>query len=240
MLGWFKAPEVKNFLKVDVHSHLLPGLDDGVKNMDESLAILKSLKALGFDKIITTPHIISGYYPNNPRNIAESLALLKKALSANDIDLKVEAAAEYYVDEHFLKLVEKKDELATFTGNHILIETGFMTKPVFLKEIISQLLINGYQPILAHPERYVYFQQDYEAVEDLRTTGIKFQLNALSVLGYYSREAKKLATYLISQGMVELIGSDIHNEKQLQAYKTALRHRLFQQCGQLPLLNNAL
>lgn len=154
------------------------------------------------------------------------------------IDIK--SAAEYFVDENFFAQVNANEDFLTFGDNHLLIETGFMNKPIFFEEMVFTLKSNGYKPVLAHPERYIYLQEDEGLVNKLIDIGLLFQINVTSLTGYYSKAAKKLATYLIKNGMIHLLGSDIHNRKQLQAYKKAMKLKIVQECRQLPLINYAL
>ncbi len=240
MLNWFKKSSPDNFLTVDIHSHLLPGLDDGVQSLDESLAIIRKLKSLGFKKIITTPHVITDYYPNTPQIILTALEALEKALVENKIDIKIEAAAEYFVDEYFLDQINSGQELLTFGDKYLLMETGFINKPLFLEDVIFSLASRGFKPVLAHPERYHYLQEDYALAAGLKDKGLLFQTNVMSLHGYYSSESKELSAHLIHHGMVDFLGSDIHNLRHLDRYINTMDKKLFQKCRQLPLLNNAL
>ena len=240
MFNWFQSAKFENFLEIDIHSHLLPGIDDGVQTIDESIDIIKFFESLGYKKLITTPHILSGYYPNTPDIISKKLHELKDAVDKRNIEIEIEAAAEYFLDEQFVKSLRNNEKLLTFGDNYILLETGFMNKPVFLNDVIFELQAQGYKPVLAHPERYVYFQEDYESVETLSSLGILFQLNALSLKGYYSSNAKRLAEHLMKDHMIKFIGSDVHNMKQMLVYKSLVKTRKFQQCRQLDLLNSAL
>lgn len=238
MFSWLK-PE-SNFLEVDLHSHLIPDIDDGVKSWDESLSILSQLHELGYNKVITTPHIIQNYYPNTPDKIRRGVVELNKKIAAIDLSISVEAGAEYYVDDHFAKQVKNKQELLSFGDRYILIETPFMNKPLFLEETIFNLQANGFKPILAHPERYTYLQNNLELVHSLTSLGLFMQVNISSLTGYYSKEAQKLAKYLIDTNQIHFLASDIHNQKHLNQVKKAVKSKLFQRCRQLQLLNSTL
>ena len=161
-MGWLdflkkKPAEVErldlSWLQVDMHSHLIPGIDDGSKSMEESLGLIQRLAEYGLRKIITTPHIMSEYYRNTPEIIRMGLEDLKKAVSASKIQIEIEAAAEYYMDEIFLEKVKGGEEILSFGGGYILVETGFINKPQMLLDIIFHLEMAGFKPILAHPER---------------------------------------------------------------------------------------
>jgi len=145
-----------SWLEVDMHSHLIPGIDDGSKSMEESLELIKRLSSYGLQKIITTPHVMSEYYKNTPEIISMGLEDLRKAVKAEGISIEIEAAAEYYIDEILLEKIKDGKSLLTFGEKYILVETGFINKPQMLLETMFQLEMSGYKPILAHPERYQY------------------------------------------------------------------------------------
>lgn len=240
MIKWFRKVPASNFLTTDVHSHLIPGIDDGSKTLDESLYILNELSILGFRKVITTPHIISNHYANTPEIIREGLNSVRSAIRTQAINLEIEAAAEYYVDDAFRKMIDDGDALMTFGDNLVLIETGFMNQPLDLADLVFKLKSNGYHPVLAHPERYQFLQDSPEKIIKLRESGLLFQINVMSMTGHYSKAAQKIARFLIDKHMVDLLGSDIHHERHLQVYKKAVLSKLFQSCRQLSLLNHAL
>lgn len=238
MFDWLR--QKTNFLEVDLHSHLIPQIDDGVKSWDESLDIIQQLSELGYKKLITTPHIIKDYYPNKPDDITKAVGELNRLISENNLPIKAEAGAEYYVDEHFAELVKTQEKLLTFGDGYILIETPFMNKPLYLEEVIFDLQSKGLKPILAHPERYTYLHHNIELVQSLVTSGLLLQVNISSLTGYYSKEAQKFAKYLIDAKSVHFLASDIHNHKHLAQVQKAIKSKLFQRCRQLNLRNSAL
>lgn len=238
MLDWLKAKS--NYLETDLHSHLIPGIDDGVKSWDESLDMLKELSLLGYKKIITTPHIIHDYYPNTPDQIRKGVNQLNQKAKASGLTVTIEAGAEYFVDEHFARQVKSDQELLTFGDSYILIETPFMNKPLFLEEVIFNLQAHGLKVIFAHPERYTYIQKDYKIVRNLISLGVFMQININSLTGYYSKEAKKTAQHLIDTSQVHFLASDLHGHKHLTELKKAVKGKLFQKCRQLDLLNFSL
>ncbi|MEP2026485.1 MAG: CpsB/CapC family capsule biosynthesis tyrosine phosphatase [Reichenbachiella sp.] len=238
MFDWIKPKT--NFLETDLHSHLIPNIDDGVKSWEESLDILEKLSEMGFKKIITTPHIIHDYYPNQPSEIRQQVDELNRRLLEKGLPIAVEAGAEYFVDEYFANQVKTQQELLTFGDDYILIETPFLNKPIFLEEVIFNLQSKGLKPILAHPERYSYLQTNIELVQNLTTIGLLMQVNISSLMGYYSKEAQKLAKYLIETKNVHFLASDIHNHKHLTQVQKAIKSKLFQRCRQLNLLNFSL
>jgi protein-tyrosine phosphatase len=194
----------------DMHSHFLPGIDDGAKTMDDSIALIKAMKAMGYKKIITTPHIMSDCYRNTPEIIRQKLSEVQSELVKEEIDIEIQAAAEYYLDSDFEKFIAEKN-LLTFGKNYVLFEISFMTEPPSLKEAIFNMQLAGYKPVLAHPERYSYWYNDFENYVNMIDRGVILQINILSLIGHYDTPAKKIAEKLIKENMVELIGSDCHN-----------------------------
>lgn len=239
MFNFFKRKPAEFFLTTDIHSHLLPDLDDGVKSWEESIIILKALEELGIQQVVTTPHIMSDYYPNTPEIIRSKVAELNTKVQEAGLNVKVQGAAEYYMDEDFLDNIGTRD-LITFGDDFILTEMPFLNKPLIMEETFFKLSSKGLKPVLAHPERYLFFQADYGLVEEVLSTGVLFQINVSSLSGYYSPGAKKLAEYLISKKKVHFLGSDIHNEKHLKIYQKTIQTRLFQKCRQLDLYNHTL
>ena len=213
MFNFFKNKPKKRALPllVDIHSHLLPGLDDGVKSIDETVYILKVLQKIGYKKIITTPHVMSDHYPNTEEGIVSKLEETIDLLSEHKINIKLEAAAEYYLDENLLDKLSKKKKLLTFGKDYLLFETSFYNKPAFLEEAVFIMNTQGYQPILAHPERYSYLQSDQKLLEKLKNMNLLFQMNILSLTGFYSNEVKKFVVKLLKENLIDFVGTDCHN-----------------------------
>ncbi len=193
-----------------MHSHLIPGIDDGAKTPEDAIHLIQRLVDMGFQKIITTPHIMSEYYPNSPAIIRAGLSNLQYELSKTAIRIEIEAAAEYFVDDTFLELLAANGELLTFAGQHILIETSTFSEPSNLFDAIFQLKARGYQPILAHPERYLYYGSQFDQFERIKSLGCELQVNLLSLAGHYGPEQKKLGLKLLKAGMVDYLGTDLH------------------------------
>jgi protein-tyrosine phosphatase len=227
MFGLFKKKERKkditfdySSLMVDMHSHVLPGIDDGAQNPQESIVLIKRMMALGIKKIIATPHIMADYYRNTPETINAALALLKAELVKENIDIEVQAAAEHYFDETFEARVNEK-KLMPMGDNYVLFEFSFINQPPNAIPVIQKLKDLGYKPILAHPERYPYM--DIDQFRTLHAWGLNFQLNTISLTGYYGRESKKIAEELIDNQMIDFISSDMHHPRHAEALKGALR-----------------
>lgn len=227
-------------LKVDIHSHLLPGLDDGVQTMEESLELLRHFETLGYQKVYTTPHIMSDFYRNTPEGIRQQLREVQKAAKEEQLQIKIEAAAEYYLDEVFFDQLNHPAELLTFGNNYLLFETGFINQPAILLEAIFKMQSQGLKPVLAHPERYAYLQGNYRMAADLTERGALLQINLNSLTGYYSPMAKKTAEKLIDDGLVSFVGSDMHNSKHMEALHDAINTNYFDKLLAQDLLNNSL
>lgn len=225
-------------LTTDIHSHFLAAIDDGAKNWDASVEMLRLIQSLGYQKFITTPHIMSDVYRNEPAGIFEKLTELKKIIQEKQIDIQIEAAAEYYLDEELMKRLADKEKLMTFGKNYLLYETNFLSEPLQTKEFIFQATSQGYHLILAHPERYEYMT--LEKAEDLRNRGVLFQLNTLSILGFYSRPVQKMAYKMIDRGWVEFLGTDCHSPLQARYIVKGIKNKYYQKALRLPLLNNSI
>lgn len=234
-----KKPELPP-LKVDLHSHFLPGLDDGAVDMEESLQMLQFFEKQGYEKVITTPHIIQDLYHNSAETILPVLEQVRKALKETGSQLKIDAAAEYFMDDRFIEWVETDHPFLTLPGNHILVETGFMNEPVYLREVLFQLRLKGYKPILAHPERYMFFQIKPERLEELFHSGVCLQMNLMSLAGYYGKPATDLAKWMIDNEFVHFVGSDCHRMRHLEPLASAFSSKLFARVRALPLLNDTL
>lgn len=227
-------------LTVDVHAHLLPQLDDGPVDIEQSIEIIKEMYGMGYRKIIATPHVMTGYYNNAPEDILQSLHVLKNVLKRRNIPMELEAAAEYYLEDELFRLIERR-EVLTFGGNkkYLLFEASFVTKASYILEAVIKIKQAGYTPVLAHPERYVSLN-DLEVINRLAFNGVLFQVNIGSLTGYYSKQAQELAELLINKKLVAFLGSDCHSLSQLESIKQAFKLKTFKEATQLTLLNNTL
>lgn len=200
-----------------MHSHLLPGIDDGAKDIEESLQLIRGLSALGYQKLVTTPHIMWDMYRNTPSVIAEKLDIVREAVQKEGIDVEIEAAAEYFLDEHMQTLLQKKEPLLKLSGNMVLTEFSMAFASFNIKDILFEMQMQGYQPVIAHPERYLYLQRNKDFFDELKDIGCLFQLNLLSVSGGYGRGVSDLAMYLLKNGMYDMMGTDLHHSGHLEA-----------------------
>jgi protein-tyrosine phosphatase len=219
------VPVDLGLLATDMHSHIIPGIDDGSPNMETSIELVRGMQQLGYKKLITTPHISSDMFKNNPENISQGLNKLKQALLKEKINIELVAAAEYLVDDGFIDLLEN-NQLLPLSRKYILIELPYYHVPPNLYELTFELQIKGFKIVLAHPERYLYWYDEFDKYEELKNRGIYFQANILSLTGHYSPEAKKLAEKLIDADMIDFLGSDLHNLHYLEILKKA-RHEIY-------------
>ncbi len=227
-------------MRVDIHSHLLPQLDDGVKSMSEALEILRNFEHLGFEKVITTPHIMGNYYANTPEIIEGKLNDLKTEVSKSGLSIDIEAAAEYYMDDKFISMLDNKDQLLTFGDNYLLVETSYMNEPMFLNEVLFKIKSMGFKPVIAHPERYLYLQEKPEKILELVDRGALMQVNVNSFIGFYSIPTKKLARWMVDHETIHFLGSDCHSLKHFNIYQKTLGQRYFQKALSLSPLNTSL
>lgn len=223
-----------NKIRVDMHSHLLPGIDDGAEDNDESEKIIQKLHGLGFKSLITTPHIISDFYKNTYHSIQEENEKLNTYLASKSSPYKINAAAEYYLDTEFMDLVEKKELLTLGNTNYVLFELSMVEKPYNLKDVIFKMVLNGYKPVLAHPERYPFLGGDIEKYIDLKNRGVLLQLNLMSLTGHYGKGVQKAAEALIDNKLVDFVGTDCHKLRHLSVIEKSLKskycHKLIETC----------
>jgi tyrosine-protein phosphatase YwqE len=208
-----KALPFVNPVKIDLHSHLLPGIDDGVDTIEESIKIIKKFKSLGYTKLITTPHIISDSYPNTKEIIQSKLQEVQQAIKNENIDIEIEAGAEHYIDMSFLKDLEE-DKVVPFANKYILFETSYVSKPIIFEQAIFDIQAKGYIPVLAHPERYRYMHENIEHYKKLKNIGVLFQMNIKS-LRDISNPLYKVSLQLMKSGLIDFIGSDVHRMKDM-------------------------
>ncbi len=217
----------QTLVDVDIHSHLIPAIDDGAKNIERSIELILSLKEMGYKKLITTPHI-SDMFPNTSTIILEGYKALKVELAKREIDIEIEVAAEYYADDHFEELLSKRDILTFGKEKYLLFELSYFTPPKDLESLVNDIKLAGYTPVLAHPERYLYFHDGIDDYINVKSMGVLFQINLNSIVNYYSDEVTKIAKQLILYGLVDFIGSDTHHRRHTKFLKESFSHALYQ------------
>lgn len=226
---------------VDMHSHLIPGIDDGAETLEDSLELVRELVSLGYKKIITTPHIMGDFFKNTPEIINQKLEELRQYLQKNKIDITIEAAAEYYLDEFFMALLDDEKPMLTFGNKYLLFETSYINEPSYLTEALFKIKSRGYKPVLAHPERYTYLYSGFSRFQELYEREIFFQVNINSFAGYYSRAAQKFAEQLAEKNMIDFIGTDCHGIRHIEALKKGRETKAYSKLtNSSKLLNNSL
>ncbi|MEP7255322.1 MAG: CpsB/CapC family capsule biosynthesis tyrosine phosphatase [Ferruginibacter sp.] len=205
-------------VSLDIHSHILPGIDDGSPDIETSIELIRGLYNLGIRKSIATPHIIGDMYRNTPETIKNALEKVKIACKKAKINIELSAAAEYMIDDYFLGLLRSKAPLLTLHKNILLTEISYATPPVNLEAIISNILAEGYRPILAHPERYFFYHRNFDQYYRLKEMGFLLQVNLLSLTGYYGSGAKKAAKFILEKDLASLVGTDLHHHYHLGAF----------------------
>jgi protein-tyrosine phosphatase len=246
MFGFFKRKKndpiiLQNFdaIAVDMHSHVLPGIDDGAATVEDSVFLIRQMMQAGIKKVIASPHIMQDYYRNTPETVNAALAVLRDELKRQNIDIPVEAAAEYYFDEYFIDLVEKGELLSFGSDKYILMEFSFINKPPVFIPTLGKLIDMGYKPILAHPERYLYLKLD--ELKNMKHWGFHLQINTISLTGYYGKESKKMAEDLIDEGLVDFIGTDMHHPRHAEALLASINTPYVQKLvSGYPLKNSLL
>jgi tyrosine-protein phosphatase YwqE len=224
-------------LGTDMHSHLVPGIDDGSPDVETSIQLIRGMVDLGYKKLITTPHVMEDMYRNDPESIFTAFRILEKEMEREKLSVFIKPAAEYLLDGNVDEILEKKGLLLTLTGNFVLVEISFVSPPFHLKDVIFELQINGYQPILAHPERYSFYHHQPRQYEEIKAMGCLLQANLLSFAGYYGSDVMQAAEMLSKKGLIDLLGTDLHHERHLHhlrelVYTPALA-RLVEEKGML-------
>lgn len=216
-------------VSTDIHSHILPGIDDGSPDIDTSLHLVRGITKLGIKKTIATPHIIADLYRNTPETIAAALDKLRAACVKESIDIEIHAAAEYMLDDYFIKLLRSGKPLLTIHKNIILTEQSYATPTNNLNEIAFDMISDGYRPIMAHPERYAFYHNRYDEYTHLKDMGFLLQVNLLSITGYYGKQVAKAAKYIFDNDLADLVGTDLHHAKHLQMLQSPGNLNLFSQ-----------
>jgi protein-tyrosine phosphatase len=226
MFTFFKSkPLLKDLIPdnhIDIHSHLLPGIDDGARSFEDTLRLTKALQGFGVSQFITTPHIIQYVWDNTHDQILSKKETTVAELEKNKIAIPFSAAAEYLMDDQFVRLFQS-GELLTLKDNYVLVEMSYINAPIQLYSILFDLQVAGYIPVLAHPERYLFYHNNFREYEKLKRAGCLFQLNLLSVVGYYGAEITKIADQLLAKGMYTYVGSDVHHDNHIASFEQKVK-----------------
>ncbi|MBP5982739.1 MAG: histidinol phosphatase [Fluviicola sp.] len=221
---------------VDVHSHLLPGIDDGAKSMEDSIAMIRTMIDMGYQKLVITPHVMAHRYQNSSRQIQQVFTELQAEVTRLGLSIVLEVSAEYYLDETLFERIVNGD-LLPFSGNHILFECSFRNESLQLFDLVFQLKAAGYQPVIAHFERYVYYHNRIEIAQQLRSMGCLIQVNLLSFSGYYGKLIQRQAEELLANNLVDVVGTDCHRLDQLLHLTAKKNRHAIEKCFSASLIN---
>ena len=206
---------------VDIHSHILPGIDDGSENLAQSIDLLSRLNTIGFSKCIVTPHTLPEIWENTSEGITATFNSTKSQLEEPLNNMLCRVASEYMINDSFLQRLQK-EPLLTLKDNYVLIEMSYLNPPLALKEIIFEIQLKGYQPLLAHPERYLFYHNNTKMYETLKKLEVQFQLNLLSSVGYYGSAVAKTADFLLKENLIDFVGSDVHHLRHVNAFENKI------------------
>ncbi|NRA11529.1 MAG: capsular biosynthesis protein [Crocinitomicaceae bacterium] len=239
-----KQPDLPEFdlsqFGVDMHSHLIPGIDDGSESIDETIAMLAKFESFGYKKIVTTPHIMSDYYRNTPEIIHRGMEKVRSSIKEHNLSIELEAAAEYYFDETLLQKLEKKEKLLTFGDNYVLFEFSFHSEPNQIDQLYFEFLAQKYKPVLAHFERYAFTLGSIDKAAEWRDMGINIQMNFNSLSGHYGPEVKKQAELLVDEKLIDFVATDCHRMDHLIILESNLKSPYVHKLANLDLKNREL
>ncbi len=207
-----KKEQVKLFYNTDIHCHILPGVDHGSRSIEDSLDMLQAEIEMGINRVILTSHVTAVTFENTRESLMDAFLKLQDAVTDAGLDIQLFLSAEYRMDEYFDKEYAA-DHLIPMPGNHILLENSFQQELMNLDDLLFDMQVKGYKTILAHPERYPYYSRRRKRYEQLHNAGAKFQVNILSFTGYFGEEARESALWFVRNGMIDYLGSDMHNVK---------------------------
>ncbi|KQS30687.1 tyrosine-protein phosphatase [Dyadobacter sp. Leaf189] len=228
MLNWLfdrKKTEELNLdhIGIDIHSHLLPGIDDGVETVEEAVAMVRKMQSLGYKKLVTTPHVMWDCYRNTPEIILSKVEQVRSACRDAGLVVELAAAAEYFIDEHFNEMLASGETILTLPGNRVLVELPYSTPLMNTSETLFSIIERGYQPILAHPERYTYFYSTPEVYRKLVDQGCELQLNILSLTTYYGENINRMAEWLLKNNLITFLGTDAHKMQHIDMIQRSNR-----------------
>lgn len=231
MLSLFKSkPKLAELIPsgyVDIHSHILPGIDDGAQKIKDSKFLLESMIDFGFSKVITTPHTMKNVWDNTTSSIGDAYNLVHNELPELSKQVSLQFASEYFLDENLIRLAQQ-EKLLSLKDNFILIEMSYLNAPIQLYDFLFELQLKGYQLVLAHPERYNYFHSNKKEYQKLKKAGCLFQLNLLSTVGYYGKNVAEIADYLLKENLYDFVGSDIHHKNHVAAFQNKVMIKNYQ------------
>lgn len=215
---------VELFYHTDIHCHIMPGVDHGSPDEETSLQLIEAQQKWGIKRIILTPHVTESTFENNPQTLGDGFSRIKKAVAKAGNDILLEYSAEYRIDTLFTKQLEK-GEIKAMPQNYLLVENNYIQEPWDLDNLLFNLRLSDYKPIMAHPERFAYYHNDMKRYDALHEAGNLFQINLLSLAGYHGKEVKKVAEKLVEKGYADFLGSDIHHTSHAETIDTYLHSK---------------
>ncbi len=200
--------------RTDIHCHIIPGVDDGARNVETSIELIEAMQGFGISRIIASPHVTQDTFENDSSTLDPAMELLNAELKRRGNDMRISHSAEYRIDELFQRRLDA-NELMLLPNHHILIENSFIQEPWNLDDLVFNLQVKGLTPILAHPERYAYYYNNKDRYRRLHDAGLRMQINLLSLAGAYGKAERAIALHLIKNNLVDFIGTDIHNRSHI-------------------------
>lgn len=216
--------DAKLFYTTDVHSHILPGVDHGSQSVEESLEMLQAQLDMGISHVMCTSHVTAETFENTPESLTAAYEELKNAIAREGLPINIYVSAEYRIDEYWTQEYEA-GHLLPLPGNHVLLENSFAQELIGIDNMMFELQVKGYRPILAHPERYRYYNDRRDRYKTLHNASVKFQINILSLAGYFGKGARERALWLIQNNLCDMLGSDMHNMEHAQIIKEYIGSR---------------
>ncbi|MBJ2184022.1 MAG: hypothetical protein JFR38_05845 [Muribaculaceae bacterium] len=225
MFSFFrKKTPVGLWVSTDIHCHILPGIDDGSPTVERSIELVERMQEWGLKRIFASPHVTQGSFCNTPETIGAARRRLQEALDQRGNGLVLGNSAEYRLDDLFAEH-RAKGILQTLPGKRLLVENSFVQEPMGFDNLLFDLQVDGFSPILVHPERYYYYYATPERYRAIHNAGVEFQINVLSLSGYYGKDERRMAEKLIEMGLVDYIGTDLHGRRHVESISAYLGSR---------------
>lgn len=226
----------------DIHCHVLPGIDDGSPSAERSVELVERMAGWGLERILASPHVTRRTFENTPETIAAARSTLQDALDAAGIGVQLGNSAEYRLDDLFDEH-RAKGILLTLPGDRLLVENPFVQEPLGLDSLLFGLQVDGFRPIMVHPERYTYYYGNLARYRAIHDSGVQFQINLLSLAGHYGKDERRMAEWLVEQGLVDYVGTDLHGLRHadsIDAYLGSREYRRDRQALEGKIRNDRL
>lgn len=244
MISWFRKKEPAPLpFSTDIHCHIIPGVDDGSESVDKSVELLQHMQQWGITRIIPTPHHTEEYFENTAATIDPQRESLVAAAREAGITVGImPASGEYRLDSYFVDLLGK-GLVRPLAGSYLLIENNFSMEPYDIDSTLFDLSLKGYKPVMAHPERYTYYHRNPDRYRRLHKNGALFQCNLMSLGGYYGKEIRKTAEWMLENDLIDFLGTDLHGMRHvefIERYMTTADFARISQALKGRLLNDTI